>query len=113
MADVYARPALGREVRPDTFADVTTASVVEVAWEPDGWLRVTFAADVDDATRRAVWERMVSHDWSDEARRIALRKAAADNAINLAAMTAAYVLGDPMPAPVPPTTTTTTTTLKT
>lgn len=108
MGDVYARPAPGRDVRHDTFVDLTAAEVVDIAWEPDGWLRVTFAAEVDDITRRAVWERMVSHDWVDEARRATLRKAATDGAVNLAQMTAAYVLGDPMPAPVPPSTTTTT-----
>ena len=99
---VDARPAAGREVGASSFAGVTTANVVSVDWRPGGVLRVTFDRDLDTATLRRVRDWLVSDDDADFQRRGALRKAAADGATNLAAMTAAYVLGDPMPAPILP-----------
>lgn len=108
MTAVYARPAQGRELDPASFARVTSAKVTDVSWAPDGYLKVTFAGTLTDAQTRAVREWMTSASDEDFARRATLRKAAASGAVNLAQMTAAYVLGDPMPAPAPPSTTTTT-----
>jgi hypothetical protein len=98
----------------DSFADLTKARVTEIV-EPrrGGVAWVKFADDIDEATQRAVAERMLSRDARDEARRAKLRAAASGKAVNLAEMTAAYVLDEPIPDPIPATSATTATAPKT
>lgn len=86
----------------DTFGDLTKARVTEVV-DRGGVAWVKFADDIDEATRAAVAERMLSRDERDEQRRAKLRAAATGGAVNLAEMTAAYVLDDPIPDPIPKT----------
>lgn len=92
---------VGRVVRPrlnyGSFADITDAPLVSISatgLEFDGDLTLEQVA--------AICARMESTDDADQAARAALRAAAAADATNLAAMTCAYVLGDPMPAAVLP-----------
>ena len=63
---VTARPAPGREIGPDTFADLTDVPVTEVAWAPDGFLAVTFETDLTDAEAAAVRRRMISATTAEE-----------------------------------------------
>lgn len=81
----------------DSFADLTDALLLEI-----GRTALTFDRDLTPEAQTAAWERMTSIDDTDQARRAALRAACAGGATNVDCLTAAYVLGDPMPDPVYP-----------
>ena len=84
VTEVSARPAPGREVAFDSFADLTDTEVIGVVWVADGFLRVTFDGALDDAEVAAVRRRLVSATEAEEALRAACE---------------AYLLHDTTPGP--------------
>lgn len=93
--------ASARSLSRDSFVDITAARVLDIAPSADG-VAVTFDGDLDAAQRDAVWQRITSRDDVDQARRATVRDASDRQATNLPQITAAYVLGDPIPDPVYP-----------
>ena len=88
-----------RSISLDTFADITDAPLAPGGIRSDG---LTFDGDLTDEQQTAIWARMESRDDTDQARRAVLRDACTNGATNVDCLTAAYVLGDPLPSPTSP-----------
>lgn len=84
VTEVSARPAPGREVAFDSFADLTETEVIGVDWVADGFLRVAFDGVLDDTEAAAVRRRLVSATEAEE---------------QLRAECEAYLLHDTTPGP--------------
>jgi hypothetical protein len=70
--EIAARPAQGREVSPDSFADITAVPVSAVDWMGDGLLRVTFDGAPSAVEQQKVRLRITSCDDTDERMRVAV-----------------------------------------
>lgn len=69
--DVLARPAAGRDVAFDDFADITPAVVTAIEWAEGGLLRVSFDGTLGPAQQLAVRLRITSSDVDEEKLRVA------------------------------------------
>lgn len=75
---VKGRMPTGVAITAADFADLTPVPVVAVAFSDDGKLGVTFASDLDDATRAAVRRRIISRSRTEEQVRAAVAASAAE-----------------------------------
>lgn len=92
---------LRRSYNADLFAGLDLPPVTAASNSRGVW-SITFDGVLTAAQERSAWARMESTDDTDQARRAVLRDACAGGASNVDCLTAAYVLGDPMPAPAYP-----------
>lgn len=69
---VCVRPAPGRDVGPEDFADITEAAVLDISWAAGGVLCIEFAADLTQAQARKVAIRCQSLTAAEEQVRLEL-----------------------------------------
>lgn len=97
QASVTAR--LRRSYNAALFDGLNLPPVVDF-WVVDGFWSVLFDGALTDGDVFAAWARMESADDADQARRAAVRDL--EPCCHACATLAAYVLGDPLPAPPTP-----------
>jgi len=100
MTDVTA-PAR-RPLGYTTFADLTALPMTNILPGPNGMMTIRFDGELTLPESAAILDRMTSSSDGDQADRALIRGAVDDDATNLPAILAAYVMGDPLPTPILP-----------
>lgn len=77
---VVARPAVGRDVAAEDFADLTGVEVSSIEWVPGGGLEVRFVDRISDSVAAAVVRRIVSATPGEEQLRAELEHRLVDPA---------------------------------